>query len=270
MKFLSALIVVLLGFSTQAHALINIAVTSVQSDGGAGGTPFDLNVSFVITSWSTSDATAINCGRWQCTLSYRVVFDDGTSTGFGLGLVLPGSTTGLTLGRFLQSYQRLNGFVIPSSHSTRMISAELLRNPCFAIVNSDTLFGGIIVSNCVPLTSAAVRCDISGNTTIDHKTLLDSALNGAQASTKLNVKCNASASVSVRATRTNSYGVSLRNDDSLYSVVTVNNRDSTNGIDMSVTGNLDSPLNITSTLVTRGAVAPGPFSGSTVITVTPN
>lgn len=125
------------------------------------------------------------------------------------------------------------------------------------------------LGSCVPLTPVPVTCDIAGNTTIDHKTLLDNALNGAQASTQLNLKCDRSASVTIRATRTNSYGVSLKGD-SLYSEVRINGMDATDGINISAIGNLDIPVNISSTLKARGAVAPGPFSGSTVITVSPN
>jgi hypothetical protein len=115
----------------------------------------------------------------------------------------------------------------------------------------------------------AVSCDITGSNTIDHKTLLDDALDGAQASTQLSLKCNRSANVTVKATRTNSYGVSLKGD-SLYSEVKINGMNATDGISISATDNWSTPINITSTLKTRGTVTPGPFSGSTVITVSPN
>ncbi|MGE8398531.1 MAG: hypothetical protein ACN6NZ_01200 [Burkholderiales bacterium] len=48
----------------------------------------------------------------------------------------------------------------------------------------------------------------------------------------------------------------------------MNGKDATAGINVTVP-NGQAPLNIESTLATRGTVAPGAFSGSTVITVTP-
>jgi hypothetical protein len=75
--------------------------------------------------------------------------------------------------------------------------------------------------------------------------------------------------VTVSASRTNSYGVRLRDDNSLYSKITVNGKDATAGINLPVSDGLASPLNVTSTLVTRGTVTPGAFSGSTVITISP-
>ncbi|MNE82794.1 hypothetical protein D3C80_1795470 [compost metagenome] len=83
------------------------------------------------------------------------------------------------------------------------------------------------------------------------------------------MQCKGTTSVSVSASRTNTYGVRLRDDNSLYSKITVNGRDATAGINVPVNNNVVSPLNITSTLVSRGTVTPGAFSGSTVITVSP-
>lgn len=122
---------------------------------------------------------------------------------------------------------------------------------------------------CAPVKPVSIDCDINGNTTIDHKTLLDNALEGVQAWTQLTLKCKGDASVIIKATRTNAYGVRLKNDDSLYSEVKINGMDATDGIDIKVTNNQGPPINITSTLKTRGVVAPGPFSGSTVVTVMP-
>jgi hypothetical protein len=63
--------------------------------------------------------------------------------------------------------------------------------------------------------------------------------------------------------------VRLRADNSLYSKITVNGEDATTGINVALTNGLARSLNIESTLVTRGTVAPGAFSGSTVITISP-
>ncbi|MFV3381013.1 MULTISPECIES: hypothetical protein [Pseudomonas] len=104
---------------------------------------------------------------------------------------------------------------------------------------------------------------------IDHKTLADNAVDGATASTQLNVQCRGPASVTVSTTRTDAYGVRLKADGSLYSKVTVNGKDATAGINVPITQDLNTPLTITSTLVKRGDVMPGQFIGSTVLTVSP-
>lgn len=125
------------------------------------------------------------------------------------------------------------------------------------------------ITNCAPVKSPPVNCNLNGNATINHNTLSDNALNGAQASTTLSLLCAGSASVIVKASRTNSYGVRLRSDDSLYSEVKINGKDATAGINVAVENNMSVPINVSSTLKARGAVAPGYFSGATIITVTP-
>ena len=130
--------------------------------------------------------------------------------------------------------------------------------------------GGIgLFGPCTPVTKPVLQCAIKGDTTIDHKTLPDNALDGATASTQLGLQCRGPASVTVSASRTNAFGVQLRSDDSLYSKVTVNGKDATAGINVPVAEGLSAPLDIVSTLSKRGTVTPGPFSGSTVITVSP-
>lgn len=104
---------------------------------------------------------------------------------------------------------------------------------------------------------------------IDHKTLEDNAFEGATASTQLGVQCHGPSSVTVSTARTDAYGVQLRNDGSLYSKITVNGKDATAGINVPITQGLTTPLTITSTLIKRGNVTPGQFSGSTVVTISP-
>lgn len=77
-------------------------------------------------------------------------------------------------------------------------------------------------------------------------------------------------SVVVRAGRSNSYGIRLKSDGSLYSEIKDNGKDATSGITVSVTNNASTLLNISSTLKAGGADVPGPFNGSTVMTVSPD
>ena len=268
MRILSVL-VLLFGLVVRAYAAPNLVVTSLVRM-PEPPPAIVWNILYTLDNWSSEDNTLVNCTDCMVELMY---VRGGIPRQLGAGWRLDFS--GQTLGQLIVKLNSAGYLNMPfrSLIWFRGGFSELLDQCLQLQVRSYPSLLRQPISNCSVIprpNTTPTLCDISGNTTIDHRTLSGTALNGAQASTQLNIKCNASASVSVRATRTNSYGVSLRSDDSLYSVVTINNQDATNGINMSVTGNLDSPLSITSTLVTRGAVAPGPFSGSTVITVSPN
>jgi len=123
---------------------------------------------------------------------------------------------------------------------------------------------------CRRVATPALQCTFTGNTTIDHGTLSDNDVDGAKASTLLDVQCRGVATVNVSASRTNSSGVKLKTDGSLYSKVTINGKDATDGINLYVSDSQPSRLDITSTLNSSGTVTPGVFSGSTVITISPN
>lgn len=271
MKFISILIMLMLGFFTRAHADAQIVLTGAIARDGNGELARVI-IDYTITSWSTSDTRLSNCNAGQaCWFSPEAYVGGGISarsTASSISIRAFNHTP--TLGEVLTALR----FSIPYTGRAAFYNKDLgggsgdLRNICIALTTYSPRWPEAF-SNCVDIQPTPVTCNITGNTTIDHRTLLDNALNGAQASTQLNLDCNRSASVTVKATRTNSFGVSLRGD-SLYSEVKVNGRDATDGINISATGNLNVPLNITSTLKTRGTVAPGPFSGSTVITVSPN
>ncbi|MCK3863858.1 hypothetical protein [Pseudomonas sp. B329] len=147
------------------------------------------------------------------------------------------------------------------------------RRVCISFLAAVTSGGGVQMAPfgpCTPVMAPALQCDIQGDTTIDHKSLPDNALDGAKASLLLNVQCKGGpASLIVSASRSNSNGVQLRSDGSLYSKITVNNEDATQGINVQVSDGTTAMLNITSTLSTHGTVEPGSFSGSTVVTVSP-
>lgn len=253
-------------FLTQVYALPRVYETGFERQG-----LYFVDILYRLDSWSTTDNTMTMCGyaRPQCFVLVEQVGGSRPVGGWVINTEGSDSSVGLTLGQLLA----MSNIVIPYNGQWRMSSS--ISSGCLSVTLNLDGFGvnnpnrQVISASCV-VGQVPVRCDIGGSTMINHGTLSDTALNGSQASTQLNVKCNASTTVTVSATQTNSWGVRLRSDDSLYSVVTINNWDATNGINVLTTSNVDSPLNITSTLVTRGAVAPGPFSGSTVITVTPN
>jgi hypothetical protein len=165
------------------------------------------------------------------------------------------------------------GFRIPLTGSV-LVSTNYANNELcigFSHAKIGTDLGGALSTfgPCTRVVAPVLMCEIKGDNNINHKHLPDNALDGATASTQLSVLCRGPASVTVTASRTDSYGVRLRDDNSLYSRITVNGKDATAGINVAVTNGLASPLNIESTLVTRGTVTPGAFSGSTVITISP-
>jgi len=176
-----------------------------------------------------------------------------------------------TLGDLYSDLQAV-GFRVPLSGSILVANQDASNNLCisFAYATTSGNLGAAfnLFGPCTRVVAPTLQCDITGDTNINHKTLSDIEANGAKASTKLQLKCRGPASVTVSASRTDTNGVQLRDDKSLYSKITINGKDATAGINVTVP-NGQAPLNIESTLATRGTVAPGAFSGSTVITVTP-
>jgi len=237
----------------------------------------NINYSVLINNWSAYDPRRTNCGgqiNWRANICHIQVYyrmDTGKTT-TSADWFLEASQTTITVGMMVDAL-RYRGIHLPR---TQVVSTPRSANvKCIGLryynhdYNSASQQPPQDLATCVPIVLPPVVCDLNGDTTINHKTILENAINGAQASTQLNLVCKGSASVTLKATRTNSYGVRLRGDDSLYSEVKINGKDATNGISVQAISNLNSPINITSTLKARGAVAPGPFSGSTVITVSP-
>lgn len=165
------------------------------------------------------------------------------------------------------------GFQIPLSGSVFVDQKYLSSKLCigFAAARVGPTIGGgrSPFGPCSSVAPLPLQCDITGNAIIDYKTLADNAVDGATASTQLNLKCRSHASVNVSTSRTDNNGVLLKDDGSLYSKITVNGKDATAGINVPITQDLATPLTITSTLVKRGNVTPGQFSGSTVVTISP-
>ncbi|MGE8466548.1 MAG: hypothetical protein ACN6QE_10545 [Pseudomonas putida] len=236
--------------------------------------------SFAVSNWTTNDG-----GLNPCTS------DESRYTSCGITLVakMPMWSSGRIvasyshwdvpirrghsdLGDLLRDLQTA-GFRIPLSGSV-LVPYDSANNTLCISFASATVGPNIgsaynAFGPCTPVVAPALQCDITGDTNINHRTLSDAEVDGAKASTKLNLQCRGPASVTVFASRTNANGVLLRDDGSLYSKITINGKDATAGINVAVTNDQVTPMNIESTLFTRGSVTPGAFSGSTVITVTP-
>ncbi|MHC2144083.1 MrpH family fimbial adhesin [Pseudomonas sp. 210_17 TE3656] len=131
--------------------------------------------------------------------------------------------------------------------------------------------GGAIgpVGPCAKVTKPALQCEIKGNTTIDHNNVSDAAIDGNEASVTLQLTCTGTSSVIASASKENTSGVKLRADGSLYSKLTIDGKAPANGVPVKVEEGLPTPIFIKSTLSSNGTVEPGPFSGSTVLTISP-
>lgn len=259
--------------AAQAQAF---SITTTESRYESSGVRY----SFVVSDWTTSDLGRNPCTSDESRLTKCAVslvakmppWSMGYMVGFYSEWIVPIRRGYASLGDLLRDLQTV-GFKIPLSGSILVPYKSASNDLCisFAYANIGPSIGS--ASNafgpCSPVVAPALRCDITGDININHRTLSDAEVDGAKASTTLNLQCRGPASVTVFASRTNANGVLLRDDGSLYSKITINGKDATAGINVAVSNDQVTPMNIESTLVTRGAVTPGAFSGSTVITVTP-
>ncbi|SDU99626.1 MrpH family fimbial adhesin [Pseudomonas mucidolens] len=257
-------LVLLYGAAEQAQAYNIITTESRYEPGG-------VRYFYVVQDWtsggrspcSTEDSRMKNCNIYLATNHGAVrPYEWKVPTHWGNS----------TMGTLLSDLMRV-GFRVPFYGSTLVPHASANNRLCISFSFSQTgpnIGGGVsLFGPCTKVVPPSLQCEIKGDTTINHRNLPDNALNGAKASTQLDLQCRGPASVTVSASRTNSSGVQLRSDGSLYSRVTINGKDATTGINVKVSDGLTTKLDITSTLSSSGTVAPGEFSGSTVITISP-
>lgn len=274
-KLSNALAAVLLcGAAVQAHA---ITINPTKSENEPGGVRYY----FVVSSWYPPVSDVLNpCvsndpNDTTCRVRLGINKGAGKSNQVGynpnLYWEVPTRRDLWPIAYLLKDLEA-KGFRIPLNNSVFVpqndVSDDLCITFSYSIVGrtggATQLFGP-----CVPVATPPLQCEITGDAIIDHKTLADNALEGATASTQLNVQCRGSTSMTVSTTDTDAYGVRLKSDGSLYSKVAVNGKDATAGIDVPITQGQITPLTITSTLVKRGDVMPGQFIGSTVLTILP-
>jgi hypothetical protein len=131
--------------------------------------------------------------------------------------------------------------------------------------------GGLIapVGPCAKVIKPALQCEIKGNTTINHNNVSDAAIDGNEAAVTLQLTCTGTSSVIASASKESASGVKLRADGSLYSKLTIDGKAPANGVPIKVEEGMPTPIFIKSTLTSNGTVEPGPFSGSTVLTISP-
>lgn len=266
-----ALVAMLLwGISAQAR---DIVITPTKSEYVSGGVRYY----FVVNSWGyefmSSPCSTTEPIYTTCTISLTARISSSYHEGVGYydRWEVPVRRNSY-MGDLLKDLES-KGFRIPLSGSIFVASKYEPSDLCigFGAVKTGPTIGGAVnpLGPCYRVAAPSLQCDITGYAVIDHKNLMDDAVDGATASTQVYVQCRGPASLAVSTSQTDSYGVRLKSDGSLYSKITVNGQDATAGINVPITQGLATPLTITSTLVKRGNVTPGQFSGSTIITISP-
>ena len=253
-----------------------ITITSTESRYESSG----IRYYFTVENWSTSDPAPSQCrsenpGISTCVVALAMRLNPTTAqtTGKGYEWRVPIGRGKATMGDMLTTLNGY-GFSMPFKGSILVGKQSTASSDMCISFSTSTIgaaIGGIInlFGPCARIMTPMLQCEISGDNTIDHKNLPDTQLDGATASLQLKVMCKGQSSVTVTATPTDYFGVKLRSDGSLYSRITVNGRDASYGIYLPVGDNQATLVDITSTLITHGTVAPGSFSGSTVITISP-
>lgn len=127
------------------------------------------------------------------------------------------------------------------------------------------------IGPCAAAMEAPAKCEINGYTIIDHGRVSDKSatLNINSAETTLKLTCTGRGTVVASASKENPTGIKLRDDGSLYSKITIEGKPAAAGVRINVEKGLATPITIKSQLYSNGVVKPGPFSGSTVLTIAP-
>ncbi|MNO57633.1 hypothetical protein D3C76_481740 [compost metagenome] len=264
--------VLLCGITAQAQAFNIISTDSRYEASG-------VRYYFTVNNWTTNDNSRSPCiqpspGSTTCVVEVTANQSPFTTSSVGTSLSwdVPLRSGYSTMGQLLVDLQS-KGFRIPLNGSVLVPYNSVTDDLCitFTYAAIGPSIGGAVsrFGPCTPVMAPTLQCQLTGDTTINHKNLSDNEVNGAKASTQLNLQCQGPSSVTVSTSRTDYSGVKLRSDGSLYSKITINGMDAYRGIDVQVSKGQIAKLNITSTLSTRGTVAPGEFSGSTVISISP-
>lgn len=127
------------------------------------------------------------------------------------------------------------------------------------------------VGPCRSTMEPPAKCDINGSPTINHGSVSDNidTLNLSSAQTTLQLTCTGKGTVMASASKESPTGIKLRADGSLYSKITIEGKPAAAGVRINVESGLATPITIKSQLYSNGAVKPGAFSGSTVLTIAP-
>lgn len=267
--FLTA--VVFFFVAVQAHADLKITTTETRIE--ANGTRY-----FFLAEWdsnqggrSVCDTDEISLTRCHVTIAALKAPGTPQILGSGPGWTVPTTRNYSSMSDLLRELNKV-GFRPPYNGSILVPNGVPVdRRVCISYMYSlvSPSIGAAMnpLSSCVSTQPRPPRCEVQGDLNIDHKSLGEDQLQGAMASTQLSLVCQDSSNIIISVSRSSDSGVPLRSNNTLFSKITVNGKDATNGVTIAVSKNRATSLTVTSMLTTSGRVAPGPFYGNTVITV---
>ncbi|MBM3106214.1 hypothetical protein IIE18_13820 [Pseudomonas sp. V1] len=254
-------------FITSAASAVSIITTESRYESNG------IRYSFTVSEWGENENICNDASATNCIVQI-------------VGVPYPGQNSYWVSSRYIANKikpsrnpseitQQLKnaGFSIPLHGSIFVRNTEDTSNFCISIVYGYQYpgIGGAynFYGPCAPVVKPPLQCEITGNTLIDHNKLSDAAIDGNEAQASLQLKCTGVTRVTVSASKESPTGIKLRPDGSLLSKITIEGKPAAPGVQISVEEGLFTPVNIKSTLFSNGVVEPGPFSGSTVLTVTP-
>lgn len=171
--------------------------------------------------------------------------------------------------------KQMKGFGIPFKGSL-FVPDEKKMSKTFCITFAETKFVPdpaisfvVPVGPCTRVSPVPLVCKTWGSPVINHGNLNETTVEGNQADITLQITCSGPGSV-IATIGKGSSRVALNEEGTLYSIITLNNQDAAAGVPIQVAGEVGRSLYLASTLfTTKGAVKPGAFSGSTVLTISP-
>lgn len=262
-----AFFIFLLSLSSLSYAVL---ITSTKSQYEPGGIRFY----FTVTSWKDGggkfcdDMSAVSC-----TLQIYGVQSPGNNSYMtpadGYWEIKPQQTM-----EWVFTAMQRSGFSIPHKGSVLVRKGTPLSDTyciSFATGYRWAGIGGAVSPSgpCAKVTMPALQCDITGNTTIKHREIFSDAIDGNEAETQLQLTCTGATSVTATTGADDALGVKLRAGEGLYSKLTIDGKKTSSGVLIKVDNGLPTRISLKSTLVTKGIVKPGEFSGSTVLTISP-
>ncbi|CAB3648467.1 hypothetical protein [Achromobacter pestifer] len=253
-----------------------VTITATGSQYEAAG----IRYFFTVEDWNSSSSGQSWCQNpntivTTCSLSIRGLRSPGNSHN-----VLSSSyswdhmpTTATTMGE-LYGQMNSRGFWTPFKGSVLVpkdINPPLANPICIGFTRAFTSAntGGFIspIGPCSAVIAPPLKCDINGDSTLNHGKLTEDRVDGHVATTQLTVACTGISKIKVSLVDVGSDGIRLRSDGSLYSKIRINNRVMDDSGELFPIDNMLT-LDVSSRLSTRGDVDPGPFSGSAVLRVT--
>lgn len=135
--------------------------------------------------------------------------------------------------------RRQNGFKTPFQGNLFVPNGTPITDSfciSFAQTFSYSDAGGFLhpVGPCAPVVKPALKCEIKGNTIINHNNVSDAAVEGNEAAVTVQLTCTGLTSVIASASKEFASGVKLRADGSLYSKLTIDGKAAADGVAIKV------------------------------------